>query len=100
MAAENKTKPTEAGVESFLNGVLDEQRRQDAFTILQMMKEGTRLEQKRRGSSIVGFGRYHYKYESGREGDSILTGFSPRAQNFAFYGMNPNDELLQKLGKY
>jgi hypothetical protein len=55
------------------------------------------------GSSIVGFGSYHYRYESGREGDSILAGFSPRKQNLTIYsmgGVDPDDELLKKLGKH
>ncbi|MCB0682946.1 MAG: DUF1801 domain-containing protein, partial [Saprospiraceae bacterium] len=73
-----KTTPNNASVEDFLNQVEPEQKRQDAFEILRMMKEVTGAEPQMWGPSIVGFGAYHYKYESGREGDWFLVGFSPR----------------------
>lgn len=101
--AENKTQPNAASVETFLNNVEHERKRQDSFTILEMMQEVTGVEPKMWGTSIVGFGNYHYKYESGREGDWFLTGFSPRKQNLTLYvmaGFEGYDKLLQKLGKY
>lgn len=101
--AELKTKPNEQSVEAFLNDVEDEKKRQDCFTILEMMKQITKAEPKMWGSSIVGFGSYHYKYKSGREGDWFVAGFSPRKQNLTLYimaGVNKYDELLSKLGKF
>ncbi len=101
--AELKTKLNDASVEKFLNSVPDEMKRNDCFTILRLMKKITKSEPKMWGSSIVGFGTYHYKYESGREGDWFLTGFSPRKQNLTLYimsGFNKYDKLMKKLGKY
>ena len=101
--AENKTVPTDQNVEAFLNNVDDEQKRKDSFIILELMKKATGLEPKMWGSSIVGFGTYHYKYDSGREGDMILAGFSPRKQNLTFYNMGGSErfeDLLKKLGKH
>jgi hypothetical protein len=101
--AENKTVPTDQSVEQFLNTIEDEQKRTDSFTLLTLMREVTGMEPRMWGSSIVGFGAYHYRYESGREGDSILAGFSPRKQNLTIYsmgGVDPDDELFKKLGKY
>jgi hypothetical protein len=90
-------------VEGFLKGIKDETKRDDAFQILEMMKKVTKTEPKMWGTSIIGFGDYHYKYESGREGDYFLTGFSPRKQNLTLYilgGFDEHGELLDKLGKY
>ena len=101
--AKNKTIPTNQSVEEFLNAVADERKREDSFAILELMKQVTGLEPKMWGSSIVGFGSYHYKYESGREGDMILAGFSPRKQNLTIYnmgGIDQYDDLLKKLGKH
>jgi hypothetical protein len=101
--AELKTRQNDQSVEKFLNGVADKKARQDCFTILEIMKQITKTEPKMWGSSIVGFGAYHYKYESGREGDWFLTGFSPRKQSLTLYimaGFERYDELLQKLGKH
>jgi hypothetical protein len=101
--AELKTKLNDASVEKFLKTVKDESRRKDCFTILEMMQKITKSEPKMWGSSIVGFGNYHYKYASGREGDWFITGFSPRKQNLTLYimcGFEKNNELLIKLGKY
>jgi hypothetical protein len=101
--AELKTKKTNDSVEAFLNSVEHDKRRADAFKVLELMKEVTGKEPKMWGSSIVGFGDYHYKYESGREGDWFLTGFSPRKQNLSLYimaGFDEYNELLDKLGKY
>ena len=102
--AELKTKPTVENVVQFLNGVTDDRKRQDCFTVLALMKEVTGAEPVMWGSSIVGFGSYHYKYASGREGDSILTGFSPRKQNLTLYLMGGFEGkaagLLKSLGKH
>ncbi len=101
--AELKTKLNNRSVERFLNGVPDKQKRQDCFTLLKLMQQVTRAEPKMWGSSIVGFGRYHYVYASGREGDWFVAGFSPRKQNLTLYlmgGFEQYDTLLQKLGKH
>jgi hypothetical protein len=101
--AEMKTKQTEASVEDFLNLIEDNQKREDCFEIVKMMKQVTKKEPKMWGPAIIGFGSYHYKYESGREGDSPQIGFSPRKQNITLYvlsGSNHESPLLQKLGKH
>jgi hypothetical protein len=102
-SAELKTKVNQASVEGFLNTVQDEEVRKDCFEILKMMKQITKEEPKMWGASIVGFGSYHYKGKSGREGDWMLTGFSPRKQNLTLYlmgGFDVEKDLLKKLGKY
>ena len=101
--AENKTKPTKVSVTAFLNAVEDRQKRADCRKVAAMMRRATGKRAKMWGSSIVGFGTYHYKYDSGREGDFILTGFSPRKQALTVYvmpGFSRYDALLKKLGKY
>ena len=101
--AELKTKPTEHSVEEFLDSIENEKKRLDSFAILKLMKDITKVRPKMWGPSIVGFGSYHYKYESGREGDWFLTGFSPRKQNLTLYimsGFNRYEELMKHLGKY
>ncbi len=100
--AENKTKETDASVKKFLNGVADEQQRKDSIALVELMQAATKLPPKMWGSAIVGFGSYHYKYESGREGDMPLVGFSPRKGTFALYGLGiaEKQDLLEKLGKY
>jgi hypothetical protein len=101
--AELKTQKNEADVEAYLNNVEHEKRRQDSFTVLELMKEVTGEEPKMWGSSIVGFGDYHYQYESGREGDWFLTGFAPRKNALTLYimaGFDGYGQLLGKLGKY
>lgn len=101
--AELKTKENDGDVTAFLNGVADEKKRQDSFAILHLMQEVTQAEPKMWGDSIVGFGHYHYKYESGREGDWFVTGFSPRKQNLTLYimaGFDQYDELMARLGKH
>jgi hypothetical protein len=101
--AELKTKPTDEGVEAFLNSVENEQKRLDSLTIMQLMKRASGEEPQMWGSSIVGFGRYHYRYKSGREGKWFLTGFSPRKQNLTLYimsGFEQYEGLLDKLGKH
>ena len=101
--AENKTQRTGASVGEFLTSVENKRRREDGFTVLEMMKKITGLEPEMWGPSIIGFGSYHYKYESGREGDIFLTGFSPRKQSLSLYIMDEFDgcdDLLTKLGKH
>jgi len=101
--AELKTKLNDASVDGFLNAIKDEQVRQDCWAIAKMMQEAAKAEPKMWGSSIVGFGSYRYKYASGREGDWMLTAFSPRKQNITLYiygGFEGRDELLTRLGKH
>ena len=100
---ENKTKATEASVESYLSAIEDEARRKDCEALAQLMTKATKQPPKMWGTSIVGFGSYHYKYESGREGDSCLTGFSSRKSDISVYllaSFPRREELLSKLGKY
>ena len=101
--AELKTKKNDRDVTGFLHEVADEKRRADAFTVLEMMSEVTAEQPVMWGTSIVGFGNYHYTYASGREGDWFLTGFSPRKQALTLYiisGFGKYDGLMKKLGKY
>ncbi len=101
--SENKTIPTNASVTEFLNTIENETRREDSFVILKKMKEITGKPAVMWGNSIVGFGSYHYKYDSGREGDILITGFSPRKQNLTLYildGFDGYQELLSKLGPH
>lgn len=101
--ADIKTKENDASVEAFLDAVPNERKRNDSYAIVKMMKEITGEEPKMWGTSIVGFGRYHYKYASGREGDMPVVGFSPRKQNLTFYVVpviDDYDELREKLGKH
>ena len=101
--AELKTKKNEASVDAFLRGIPDPKQREDAFRVMELMREITGEEPKMWGSSIVGFGSYLYKYPSGREGEWFLTGFSPRRGNLTLYLMQGFDQfrpLLQRLGKF
>lgn len=101
--SELKTKVNNASIDKFLNSVADEQTRKDCYEILKIMKQVTKEEPKMWGTSIVGFGSYHYKGASGREGDWMLTGFSPRKQNLTLYlmhGFDVHKDLLKKLGKF
>ncbi len=101
--AELKTKKNDASVEGFLNSVEHEKRRTDSFKVLDIMKRITGEEPKMWGSSIIGFGSYHYKYASGREGDWFVAGFSPRKQSLTLYimsGFKHYGNLLGKLGKH
>jgi len=100
---EVKTKVNNASVTDFLNSVADEQKRNDSFEILKMMKQLSKADAKMWGTSIVGFGSYHYKGASGREGDWMLIGFSPRKQNITLYimpGFDRYQKLMKNLGKY
>ena len=93
----------DASVMEYLNSVENEKRKTDALIVLEMMKRLTKEDPKMWGTSLVGFGTYHYKYESGREGDFFITGFSPRKQSLTLYIMNGferYDELMGQLGKF
>ena len=101
--SENKTKKTNESIEKYINSIKDENVKKDCYTIIKLMQSITQKEPKMWGSSIIGFGDYHYKYASGREGDFFLTGFSPRKQNLALYlmgGLENQKDLLKKLGKH
>ncbi len=101
--AELKTQPHDGDVMEFLSSVDSDRRREDAQVVLDLMQEVTGEEPKMWGTSIVGFGSYHYQYESGREGDWFVTGFSPRKHNLTLYimsGFTQFEELLGQLGKY
>lgn len=98
-----KTQVNDASVTKFLDSVADEQKRADCFEVVKIMKQVTREEPRMWGTSIVGFGSYHYKGKSGREGDWMLTGFSPRKANLTLYlmgGLDAHADLLKKLGKH
>lgn len=98
-----KTQPTDKNVFDFLNTVPNPTKREDSFKILDLMREVTNEEPIMWGNSIIGFGSYHYKYKSGREGDWFLIGFSPRKQSLTLYimsGFEGYEEKLNKLGKY
>lgn len=100
---ENKTKPTRTSVASFLNKIGDSQLRADCFAILEMMQKVSKCEPVMWGSAIVGFGSLHYVYESGREGDTVAIGFSPRKQNISLYltgGLTNIEAELTELGKF
>jgi len=101
--AENKTKATRASVTEFMNSIEDPRKRADARKVAAMMRRVTGKRAKMWGSSIVGYGTYHYRYASGREGDFMVAGFSPRKQALAVYimaGFGRYDALMSKLGKY
>jgi hypothetical protein len=100
---QNKTMATEASVKTYLDAIPVETRRKDCRALAKLMTEATGHPPKMWGSSIVGFGSYHYKYESGREGDSCLVGFSSRKGDISVYLLSefPGDEeLLANLGKH
>lgn len=101
--AKNKTEPTKAGVSGFLAGIEDSEKRRDAKKIGAMMRRATGKRAKLWGSGIVGYGRYRYRYDSGRSGESMLTGYSPRKQAMTVYimpGFDACDSLLRRLGKH
>ena len=101
--AENKTQPTALSVAVFIKSKVDETRRADAEALVRLMQAATGEKPKMWGPSIIGFGSYHYTYESGREGDMPLAGFSPRKAATVFYittGFSESEALLGKLGKY
>lgn len=101
--AELKTIPSRFSVDKFLRGIQDPQKREDCYEILKIMEKATKARPKMWGTSIVGFGDHHYVYESGREGDWFISGFSPRKQNITLYlmgGFHQFEGLMKKLGKH
>ena len=101
--AELKTQKNDASVDAFIDAVDDETKRQDCRVVLDMMREITGEEPAMWGGSMVGFGSYHYKYASGRDGEWFLTGFSPRKQSLTLYimsGFSEYEPLLDNLGKH
>ena len=101
--AHNKTKPTPQKGSEFIAGIEDKVKRDDCRELMKLMSGITGNRAKMWGASIVGYGKYHYKYESGREGDFFLTGFSPRKQALSIYiisGFSISPKLMEKLGKY
>ena len=101
--SENKTKATDASVDDYIAAIVDESRRMDCSALAKLMTRATRHKPKKWGPGIVGFGSYHYKYESGREGDMCLTGFSSRKGDISVYLMASfpgHDELLSRLGRH
>lgn len=101
--AENKTKPTKSSVTAFLNKIQDKQLREDCFAILEMMQKVSNSEPVMWGSAIIGFGTLHYVYDSGREGDTVAIGFSPRKENISIYltgGLGKIEDELSQLGKF
>jgi hypothetical protein len=101
--AKLKTEKTESNVTDFLNSIIEERKRSDSFTVLEMMKKASGNEPKMWGGSIIGFGDVQLKYESGRELDWFKMGFSPRKQALTLYGLintKSQNELLKKLGKF
>ena len=98
-----KTSFTDENVASFIEGVDNEQKRKDSYALISLMEKATGEKAKMFGPTIVGFGQYHYKYDSGHEGDAPLLGFSPRKAAISLYiysGGKQQDELLKSLGKY
>ncbi|MEO6730798.1 MAG: DUF1801 domain-containing protein [Ferruginibacter sp.] len=104
MATKNKTTETEVNVIDFINSFVDnEQKKQDSFRLIELMREWSGFEPKMWGPTMIGFGSYHYKYASGHQGDAMLIGFSPRKAELSLYVNAPgNDDkkLLNELGKY
>ena len=101
--AENKTQRNDGDVLAYLESVSNKRRREDSLIMLKLMAEVTGERAEMWGTSIVGFGSYHYRYASGREGDFMLTGFAPRKQALTLYIMGGHeryDELMAKLGKH
>ena len=103
MPKENKTQPTAANVYEFINNVNDDQKKADSLLLIKWLKEITHEEPVLWGPSIIGFGTYHYKYKSGREGDMPIVAFSPRKQNLTIYLIPGFEKIisdLQYLGKF
>ncbi|MBS7231435.1 DUF1801 domain-containing protein [Flavobacterium psychroterrae] len=101
--AKNKTTETESSVADFINVIDDEIKRNDAFELAKIMKKISGLEPKMWGTGIIGFGSYHYKYDSGHEGDAPIIAFSPRKAAISLYLNIPvenREELLSQLGKH
>ena len=101
--AELKTKKTELSVDAFIKKITEAQKQKDAYVIIELMEKATKAKAKMWGTSIIGFGDQHLKYESGRELDWFVMGFSPRKQNLALYisgTVEKQQALLKKLGKH
>jgi Domain of unknown function (DU1801) len=101
--AKAKTRPTRVSAVSYLKAISDPARRKDCLTLLSLMKKATRTAPRMWGSSIVGFGQYHYRYQSGHEGDCFVIGFAPRSSAITLYisaGLDPFRETLRKLGPH
>lgn len=101
--AKNKTTATGASVEAFISSLPDVKKKQDSYTLIDMMRDVTGHEPYMWGPTIIGFGNYHYKYESGREGDAPIAGFSPREAALSLYfeaEFPGRKELLARLGKH
>lgn len=97
--SQNKTVATDASVEEFLAGIENERRRQDGLVLLEMMRRVTGVEPKMWGPAMIGFGTYHYRYDSGREGDMLRVGFSPRKANLAVYLIAKDVEFREKMNQ-
>ena len=104
MAVKNKTTETEVNISDFINSFVDnDQKKADSFRLVELMRKWSGYEAKMWGPSIIGFGRYHYRYASGHEGEAPLIGFSPRKAAFSLYVVTPGinaEGLLGQLGKY
>lgn len=100
---QNKTTETEASVTDFLNSLAEKKKKDDCIIVKNLMEEITGESAKMWGTSIIGFGNYHYKYDSGREGDFLKIGFSPRMHNLSLYimpGFERYEDYMSKLGRY
>ncbi len=102
MAKANKTTETKESIAEFLKTIKDERKKKDCLSLVNLISKHTKMKPKMWGSAIVGFGSYHYKYDSGREGDAPLVGLSPRANAITLYLSNVKSkaDLLKKLGKH
>ena len=101
--AKNKTVETDDSVSDFIDSVTDERKRTDSHELIELMRTITGSEPKIWGNGLIGFGQYHYRYESGREGDFFLTGFSPRKTSLSVYvmpGLDRYADALQRLGPH
>src|SRR5256885_3866187 len=98
--AENKTKPTKVSVAAFIDALTDQSRRADAKALVKLMQKAAGEKPKMWGPSIIGFGSYHYTYDTGREGDMPVVAFSPRKTATALYGLGGSEALLATLGKH
>jgi len=98
--AENKTKATKLSVSTFIDAITDQSRRADAKALVKLMQKASGEKPKMWGPSIIGFGSYHYTYDSGREGDMPVVAFSPRKAATVLYGLSDAEALLGKLGKH
>jgi hypothetical protein len=98
--ADNKTKPTKLSMSAFIDAITDQSRRADAKALVKLMQKASGEKPKMWGPSIIGFGSYHYTYDSGREGDMPVVAFSPRKTATVLYGLSDSGALLPKLGKH